>query len=74
MLLMSCCDHHVIANSSFSWWGAYLKRCETETAGACAGASAPAQVVVAPRVWFGSDEAALARSRDICPKEWLLVQ
>ena len=66
MLLMSCCDHHVIANSSFSWWGAYLKRCGPPTPG-------PAQVVVAPRVWFGSDEAALARSHDICPDGWILV-
>ena len=71
MLLMSCCDHHVIANSSFSWWGAYLKRCDVLDAPS--DAPSRAQTVVAPRVWFGSDEASLARSRDICPGEWILV-
>jgi len=40
MEIMSKCDHHIIANSTFSWWGAWL---------------ANSKKVVAPRKWFGKE-------------------
>lgn len=49
MMLMSRCKHHVIANSSFSWWGAWLSSAH--------GFADESQIVIAPRIWFaGSPE------------------
>jgi hypothetical protein len=42
MHLMSLCQHHIIANSSFSWWGAWL--------------SSGNGIVVAPKLWFAEDK------------------
>jgi hypothetical protein len=55
--LMSRCRHHVIANSTFSWWGAWL-------------ASHPGQVVIAPRPWF--DSRALDDS-GVLPPRWTRI-
>ncbi len=40
--LMSACRHHIIANSTFGWWGAWLANTE-------------GQRVIAPRRWFKTD-------------------
>lgn len=60
MLIMSCCHHNIIANSSFSWWGAYLNQ-------------HPGKMVYYPYKWFGP---ALAQHStvDLTPNDWIRVQ
>lgn len=55
MRLMSLCKHNIIANSSFSWWGAWLN-------------DNPDKIVFAPNRWF--TEKAWNSSRDMIPDSW----
>jgi hypothetical protein len=56
---MSLCSHHIVANSSFSWWGAYLDRSDTKR-------------VLAPSVWFGPRLKNLNTS-DLIPQSWEII-
>jgi len=57
MMLMSNCSHHIIANSSFSWWGAWL-------------GSNPDKMVIAPKKWVADDR---INTSDLCPPDWILI-
>lgn len=58
MCLMSLCNHHIIANSSFSWWGAWLSQEKGST--------------IAPENWFNKDVANFD-IKNIVPPHWITI-
>jgi hypothetical protein len=58
MLLMSLCKHNIIANSTFSWWGAYLN-------------SNVDKIVCYPEKWFGPKVA--HDTTDLFPDDWVSI-
>lgn len=55
MRLMSLCKHNIIANSSFSWWGAWLNNNKEK-------------IVIAPQRWFNDEK--IIQS-DVIPENWI---
>lgn len=56
--LLSLCDHFIISNSSFSWWGAYLSK-------------TPYKTVVCPDTWFGPEIP--VNTKDLFCPDWIRI-
>lgn len=56
--MLNCSGGNIIANSSFSWWGAWLNE---------------VQNVIAPKIWFGPELAKTHDTKDLCPNNWIRI-
>jgi len=57
MMIAAACRHHIIPNSTFAWWGAWLN-------------NNPEQIVITPSEWARNDN---GRHKDVVPDRWLRV-
>jgi Glycosyl transferase family 11 len=57
---MTECDHHIIANSSFSWWAAWLD-------------TKPDRRVIAPRRWSAPEAKVEMHIDDLIPEDWEII-
>ena len=59
LLIMSCCDHFIITNSSFSWFGAYFS-------------DKSDKIVYCPKHWFAPQSTSM-NTKDLFPDEWITI-
>jgi hypothetical protein len=57
--LMSLCKHNIIANSSYSWWAAWLNQNDNK-------------IIISPQKWFSNEQKNLQTS-DLIPEKWLRI-
>jgi hypothetical protein len=68
LMLLSKCKHQIIANSTFSWWAAWLNQ-------------NPAKTIVAPKQWFGKEyretgspyKKRFYNTKDLLPDNWITI-
>lgn len=60
LCLMTLCSDYIIANSSFSWWGAWLS-------------SNRDKIVISPSKWFGPNNSHLD-TKDLIPNSWKIIE
>lgn len=60
LALTIACEHHIMANSTFSWWGSWLD-------------PRPEKTVIAPAKWFGETHQEEFPTKDLFPARWIVI-
>jgi hypothetical protein len=61
LLMISCCNHNIMSNSTFSWWGAYMNE-------------NPNKLVMYPSVWFGEYFEHSHDYKDMMDSSWVKIE